>query len=71
MVGLSGRGDKDVHVVAKALGHGARVSRLDATFERLRARGERALVPYIMAGDPSLAETRAAGAWRPSGAAPT
>jgi tryptophan synthase alpha chain len=33
------------------------VSRLDATFERLRARGERALVVYLMAGDPSLAET--------------
>ncbi len=32
-------------------------SRIDATFERLRARGERALVAYIMAGDPSLAET--------------
>jgi tryptophan synthase alpha chain len=32
-------------------------SRLDATFERLRARGERALVAYFMAGDPSLAET--------------
>jgi tryptophan synthase alpha chain len=33
------------------------VSRLDATFERLRARGERALVVYLMAGDPSLADT--------------
>jgi tryptophan synthase alpha chain len=33
------------------------VSRLDTTFERLRARGERALVAYLMAGDPSLAET--------------
>jgi tryptophan synthase alpha chain len=33
------------------------VSRLDATFERLRARGERALVAYLMAGDPSLADT--------------
>jgi tryptophan synthase alpha chain len=33
------------------------VSRLDATFERLRANGERALVAYLMAGDPSLAET--------------
>jgi tryptophan synthase alpha chain len=32
-------------------------SRLDATFEALRARGERALVAYLMAGDPSLAET--------------
>ncbi|HEU4367704.1 MAG TPA: tryptophan synthase subunit alpha [Methylomirabilota bacterium] len=33
------------------------MSRLEATFERLRARGERALVVYVMAGDPSLAET--------------
>jgi tryptophan synthase alpha chain len=32
-------------------------SRIDATFERLRARGERALVVYLMAGDPSLADT--------------
>ena len=35
-----------------------RTSRLEATFARLRARGERALVAYLMAGDPSLAETR-------------
>ncbi|HEX5815857.1 MAG TPA: tryptophan synthase subunit alpha [Methylomirabilota bacterium] len=33
-------------------------SRIDETFARLRARGERALVAYVMAGDPSLAETR-------------
>ena len=33
------------------------MSRLDTTFERLRARGERALVAYLMAGDPSLADT--------------
>ncbi|HXD96104.1 MAG TPA: tryptophan synthase subunit alpha [Candidatus Acidoferrum sp.] len=33
------------------------MSRIDATFERLRAKGERALVAYLMAGDPSLAET--------------
>ncbi len=33
------------------------MSRLEATFERLRAGGERALVAYLMAGDPSLAET--------------
>jgi tryptophan synthase alpha chain len=32
--------------------------RLEQTFARLRARGERALVAYLMAGDPSLAETR-------------
>src|SRR3989454_10951341 len=34
------------------------MSRLEATFTRLRARGERALVAYLMAGDPSLADTR-------------
>ena len=33
------------------------MSRLDATFARLRARGERALVAYFTAGDPSLAMT--------------
>jgi len=32
-------------------------SRIDAAFEQLRAKGERALVAYLMAGDPSLAET--------------
>ena len=35
------------------------MSRIDATFERLRARGERALVVFLTAGDPSLADTRA------------
>lgn len=34
------------------------MSRLDETFVRLRARGERALMPYFTAGDPSLADTR-------------
>ncbi len=33
------------------------MSRLDATFAALRARGARALVPYFTAGDPSLATT--------------
>jgi tryptophan synthase alpha chain len=33
------------------------VSRLDAVFVGLRARGERALVPYFCAGDPSLEVT--------------
>lgn len=33
-------------------------SRLDATFAAVRARRERALVPYFTAGDPSLAVTR-------------
>src|SRR5262249_29527460 len=39
-------------------GEADRMSRLDETFARLRARGERALVPYFTAGDPSLADTR-------------
>jgi tryptophan synthase alpha chain len=34
------------------------VSRLQATFEGLRQRGERALGPYFTAGDPSLSVTR-------------
>lgn len=34
------------------------MSRLAETFAALRARGERALVAYLTAGDPSLAETR-------------
>lgn len=34
------------------------MSRLDVTFARLRARGERALLPYFTAGDPSLVDTR-------------
>ncbi len=29
------------------------------TFERLRGQGEKALIPYLMAGDPSLADTEA------------
>ena len=33
------------------------MSRLDTTFARLRARGERALVAYFTAGDPSLETT--------------
>ena len=34
------------------------MSRLDTTFARLRSRGARALVAYVTAGDPSLADTR-------------
>lgn len=32
-------------------------NRIDATFEQLKARGDKALIAYIMAGDPSLQET--------------
>ena len=37
-----------------ATGHRAHVSRLDTTFGKLRGRGERALVTFFTAGDPSL-----------------
>ncbi|WHZ14566.1 MAG: Tryptophan synthase alpha chain [Nitrospira sp.] len=33
------------------------MNRLDQTFSRLKAKGEKALITYIMAGDPSLQET--------------
>src|SRR5574338_1723270 len=33
------------------------MNRLDQTFNRLKAKGEKALITYIMAGDPSLQET--------------
>ncbi|MDR7482284.1 MAG: tryptophan synthase subunit alpha [Armatimonadota bacterium] len=33
------------------------MSRIADTFARLRARGRRALIPFLMAGDPSLADT--------------
>ena len=32
-------------------------NRIAQTFEELRQKGEKALIPYIMAGDPSLAKT--------------
>ena len=33
------------------------MNRLDATFQRLKGKGEQALIAYIMAGDPSLQDT--------------
>src|SRR5437870_11653068 len=33
------------------------MNRLDATFQRLREKGKKALIPYLMAGDPSLQDT--------------
>ena len=45
--GASSPGDRD------ATGH----NRLDKAFQRLRSQGEKALIVYLMAGDPSLAET--------------
>jgi len=35
------------------------VTRIDGVFKRLKARGEGALIPFITAGDPDLATTRA------------
>ena len=35
------------------------MSRLADTFSALRARGEKALIAYLMAGDPSLEDTEA------------
>jgi tryptophan synthase alpha chain len=35
------------------------VTRIDRVFKRLQARGEKALIPFITAGDPDLATTRA------------
>ena len=33
------------------------IAKLDRTFAQLRQRGEKALIAYVMAGDPSLQET--------------
>ena len=33
------------------------MNRIDATFDKLHAAGRAALIPYITAGDPSLAAT--------------
>ncbi len=35
------------------------MKRIDATFRRLKMRGEKALIPFITAGDPDLATTKA------------
>jgi len=35
------------------------MNRIDATFERLKEKGQKALIAYIMAGDPSLQDTEA------------
>ncbi|MGH7206207.1 MAG: tryptophan synthase subunit alpha, partial [Nitrospiraceae bacterium] len=33
------------------------MNRLEATFQQLKAKGKKALIPYLMAGDPSLQDT--------------
>ena len=35
------------------------MTRIDQVFKRLKAKGEKALIPFITAGDPDLATTRA------------
>ncbi|MCJ7818208.1 MAG: tryptophan synthase subunit alpha, partial [Syntrophales bacterium] len=35
------------------------MSRIDRVFKQLKAKGEKALIPFITAGDPDLATTRA------------
>ncbi len=35
------------------------MSRIDQVFKRLKAKGEKALIPFITAGDPDLATTKA------------
>ena len=35
------------------------LNRIDRTFARLRERGEKALIPYVMLGDPDVATTEA------------
>ena len=54
IVNLSGRGDKDVHTVAKHAGHGDLImtTRIDRRFAKLKAEGRPALVTYFMGGDP-------------------
>src|SRR5262249_58446429 len=56
--GSGGPGGKGRARGGQGAGETDRMSRLDDTFARLRARGERALMPYFTAGDPSLADTR-------------
>jgi tryptophan synthase alpha chain len=46
------------HVSAPSTQHSALVkNRIDETFARLKAKGEKALIAYLMAGDPSLQDT--------------
>ena len=63
LVNLSGRGDKDIGTVADLSARLLRrpscsgqtvtsMSRIAATFDALRARGRKALIPFVTAGDP-------------------
>lgn len=61
---MKNRADKQVHKRSDRISTPrmasvppSRPNRLDMTFERLKAAGDKALIAYIMAGDPSLAET--------------
>ena len=56
VINLSGRGDKDVEAVAETIGGG--MKKINAMFKQLAAKGEKALIPYVTAGDPDLETTR-------------
>jgi hypothetical protein len=53
LVNLSGRGDKDMHTVADAIGHHLLImGRIHALYSSVQAQGRKALIPFITAGDP-------------------
>ena len=62
---FSGRGDKDCFEVARLRGRGdlthgslqGVMNPIDALFQRLRAQGRKAFIPFVTAGDPDLAAT--------------
>jgi len=59
VVNLSGRGDKDVHQVAKLKVLSCnQMNRVEKVFKELRRKNRKAFIPYIMAGDPSLKRTK-------------
>lgn len=55
---VNGKATRDQHVSTIPHLPPAPHNRLDTKFEQLRARGEKALIAYVMAGDPGLAETQ-------------
>jgi hypothetical protein len=60
VINLSGRGDKDAPQVREILAKRRNgMSRLADASRSLRARGEKALIPFVTAGDPDLATTEA------------
>jgi tryptophan synthase alpha chain len=51
------RARRSVQGASAVTHHPSGANRLDAAFQRLKANGEKALIAYLMAGDPGLAET--------------